>query len=89
MGTTPFAYAIDARRGKVELVVKQRAYEDFTILVPADRDSDQRVTLVKAVKRSAPAPSAADAGSAHKPRSNDGSLDPFEKLDRKQREERP
>jgi hypothetical protein len=66
------------------LTLKRRGYTDTVIEVPGDRDHEQQVALAKVAVKAPPRDStrgpAGDAPSAG------GSLDPFDKLDRKKPE---
>ena len=47
IGTTPLHYAVDATPGEVVLLLKKRGYRDETIAMPADRDAERAVALVR------------------------------------------
>lgn len=82
IGTTPLTYSIDAIEGEIVLIVKRRGYIDRQLVVPADRDTDQTVTLARvatAKPREAELP-APGSGSASPGKPHSGTLDPFDKL---------
>jgi hypothetical protein len=82
IGTTPLAYPIDASDGEVVLIVKKSGYVDRQLVVPADRDTEQTITLARVTKPREAKPPVPDAGSAStKP--DGGTLDPFDKLSEK------
>ena len=47
IGTTPIHYAVDATPGEVVLLLRKRGYRDQTIAMPADRDAERAVALVR------------------------------------------
>jgi hypothetical protein len=82
IGTTPLTYSMDAIGGEIVLIVKRRGYVDQQLAVPADRDTDQTVTLarVATVKPREPEPPGPGSGSASPSGPHRGTLDPFDKL---------
>jgi hypothetical protein len=73
IGTTPLSYPIESVSGGVVLILKRRGYRDQTIELPADRDSDKMVALVKAPRRPAETPVPAASPGV----TPSGSIDPF------------
>jgi hypothetical protein len=72
---------MDAIEGEVVLIIKKRGYADQQLAVPADRDTEQTVTLARAVTRShEPKPPGPGSGSASSGEPQGGTLDPFDKL---------
>ena len=84
IGATPLTYTMDATNGNVMLTLKRRGYTDVVIAVPGDRDHEQQVALAKLAVKAPPRDSA--RGPAGDSPSTGGSLDPFNKLDRKKPE---
>jgi hypothetical protein len=82
IGTTPLTYSMDAIEGEVVLIVKRRGYVDRQIAVPADRDTDQMVTLARiaTAKPREVEPPGPGSGSAVTSGPHRGTLDPFDKL---------
>jgi hypothetical protein len=82
IGTTPLTYSMDAIEGEIVLIVKRRSYVDRELAVPADRDTDQMVTLarVATARPHEPEPTGPRAGSASSGKPHGGTLDPFDKL---------
>jgi len=82
IGTTPLTYSIDALEGEIVLIIKKRGYVDQQLAVPADRDTNQAVTLAQvATPRShEPKRSGPGSGSALSGEPPSGTLDPFDKL---------
>jgi hypothetical protein len=82
IGTTPLTYSLEAIDGEVVLIVKRRGYVDRQLAVPADRDTDQTVTLarVATARPHEPEPSGSSSGSASPSGPHSGTLDPFDKL---------
>jgi len=88
LGKTPLLYALDAINGEIVLLVKKRGYHDRRIAVAADRDREQSVMLARVItaaplhgedsKATGSSGSAADTSAVE-----GGTLDPFEKFDRK------
>jgi hypothetical protein len=82
IGTTPVTYSMDAIEGEVVLIVKKRGYADQQLAVPADRDTDQTITLARVTTRlhepkpAAPSSAPTSRGDPH----GGGTLDPFDKL---------
>ncbi|HEY0992003.1 MAG TPA: serine/threonine-protein kinase [Kofleriaceae bacterium] len=84
IGATPLTYTMDATSGKVMLTLKRSGYTDTVIAVPGDRDHEQLVALAKRAAKAPPRDGA--RGPAGDAPSAGGSLDPFDKLDRKKPE---
>jgi hypothetical protein len=82
IGTTPLTYSMDAIEGEIVLIVKRRGYVDRQLAVPANRDTDQLVTLarVATAKPHEPEPPGSGSGSASPGKPQRGTLDPFDKL---------
>jgi serine/threonine-protein kinase len=82
IGTTPLTYSMDAIEGEIVLIVKRRGYVDRQLAVPANRDTDQLVTLarVATAKPHEPQPPGSGSGSASPGKPQRGTLDPFDKL---------
>jgi serine/threonine-protein kinase len=82
IGTTPLTYSMDSIEGEIVLIVKRRGDVDQQVAVPADRDTDQTVTLarVAAAKPHEPEPPGRGAGSASPGDSHGRTLDPFDRL---------
>jgi hypothetical protein len=82
IGATPLTYSMDAIEGEIVLIVKRRGYVDQPLAVPANRDTDQMVTLalVAAAKPHEVEPPGAGSGSAEPGKPQSRTLDPFEKL---------
>jgi serine/threonine-protein kinase len=82
IGTTPLTYSMDAIEGEIVLIVKRRGYVDRQLAVPADRDTDQTVTLarVAAARPHEAEPPGPGSGSASPGKPQSGTLDPFDKL---------
>jgi eukaryotic-like serine/threonine-protein kinase len=87
IGTTPLTYSMDAIEGEIVLIVKRRGYVDRQLAVPADRDTDQTVTLarVATARPHEPEPPGPRSGSASPAEPHSGTLDPFDKLTSKPR----
>ena len=87
IGTTPLTHSMDASEGEVVLIVKRHGYVDRQLAVPADRDTDQTVTLarVAAAKPREPEPPRPGAGSASPGGPQSGTLDPFDKLSKQRK----
>jgi hypothetical protein len=83
VGRTPMVYTIEAAGGDVVLTVKKRGYSSRQVTVTADRDSDLKVTLARVAAPTPPRGAASATDSAGPPAVTGGSLDPFEKIDRK------
>ena len=81
IGITPLTYSMDAIEGEVVLIVKRRGYIDRQLAVPADRDTDQTVTLARVVTARPPEPAPPGPGSGPTPpdESHGRTLDPFDK----------
>lgn len=88
IGTTPLTYSMDAIEGEIVLIVKRRSYVDQQLALPADRDTDQTITLarVPAAKPHDPEPPGRAAGSASPDPSHGRSLDPFDRLNSRPRQ---
>ena len=82
IGTTPLTYSMDAIEGEIVLIVKRHGYVDRQLAVPADRDTDQTVTLarVATARPHEPEPPGPGPGSASPGGPQSGTLDPFDKL---------
>jgi eukaryotic-like serine/threonine-protein kinase len=90
IGTTPLTYAMDAMdaiEGEIVLIVKRRGYVDQQLAVPADRDTDQTVTLarVASAKPHEPEPPSPGSGSASPGERHGGTLDPFDRLSKQRK----
>jgi serine/threonine-protein kinase len=87
IGTTPLTYSMEAIDGEVVLIVKRRGYVDRQLAMPADRDTDQTVTLARVApaRPHEPEPSGPGSGSASPGQPQSGTLDPFDKLTSKSR----
>jgi tRNA A-37 threonylcarbamoyl transferase component Bud32 len=88
IGTTPLKYSMDAIGGEIVLIVKRRGYVEQQLAVPADRDTDQTVTLarVPTVKPREPEPPGPGSGSASPGESHGRTLDPFDRLNSRPRQ---
>jgi hypothetical protein len=87
IGTTPLTYSIDAIEGEIVLIVKRRGYVDRQLAVPADRDTEQTVTLarVATARPHETEPPGPGSGSVSPGERQRGTLDPFDKLTPKPR----
>ena len=88
IGTTPLTFSVDAINGEIVLIVKRRGYVDQQVVVPADRDTDQTVTLVRVapVKPREPELPGPGSGSASPGESHGRTLDPFDRLNSRPRQ---
>jgi hypothetical protein len=88
IGTTPLKHSMDAIEGEIVLIVKRRGYVDQQLAVPADRDTDQKITLVRvaAAKPHESEPPGRGAGSASPDPSHGRTLDPFDRLNSRPRQ---
>ncbi|HEX3758160.1 MAG TPA: protein kinase [Kofleriaceae bacterium] len=86
IGFTPLDYSTEAMAGEVVFSLKKPGFRDETVSLPADRDGDKAVALVR--KAGAPRPHAATPGAAspggddfftRTPASSRDSIDPFAK----------
>jgi serine/threonine protein kinase len=87
IGTTPLTYAMDAIEGEIVLIVKRHGYADRQLAVPANRDTDQTVTLarVAAAKPHEPESPGPGSGSASPGEPHGRTLDPFDKLSKQRK----
>ena len=77
IGSTPLAYAVDPIAGELVLLVKKRGYADQQVIVPADRDDDRTIALVR---QASAAPRKPPTAPTKPPPPPTGTLDPFDKL---------
>jgi serine/threonine-protein kinase len=84
VGFTPLDFSADAMAGEVVYTLKKPGFRDETVALPADRDGDKAVALVRkasAPRRQAAAPGAQTPGGdeffTRTPASSGNTIDPF------------